>query len=296
MTIFLIISAILFFVMQTLALKKIKVNTLRENILTTGIFTGMIAIAFGLWGLYQPMQISKETIYFGTIFGILFIATIATYYYAMQTGPLSYTTFFYSTSMLIPSLAGILVWKEELSGTIILGMVLFLAAFYFISVHGSEKGTEESNKNKKWMILCFSSWLLNGSLSVVVKTQQTILKGTESTEMMMASFAAACIVSLIAYLFLLFINKEQKAMKQEIRNMTSSTIPLLAVALGSGAGNVIVTYLSSRVPSAYLFPFTLGGMMVGVTLYSVIFLKEKINKFGIIGILLGIIAMVAINI
>ena len=77
MIIVLIICAILFFIMQTIALKKIRITTLRENILTTGIFTGMIAIGFGLWGIYQPMQMSSSTVILGVVFGVLFIATIA---------------------------------------------------------------------------------------------------------------------------------------------------------------------------------------------------------------------------
>ncbi|NLL70213.1 MAG: EamA family transporter [Epulopiscium sp.] len=292
MIIVLIICAILFFIMQTIALKKIRITTLRENILTTGIFTGMIAIGFGLWGIYQPMQMSSSTVILGVVFGVLFIATIAAYYYAMQTGPLSYTTFFYSTSMLIPSLAGILVWKEPLTGTIVLGILLLLGAFYFISVYGQGKG---ENINKRWMFLCFWSWLCNGSLSVVVKTQQTLLKGIESTEMMMVSFSAACIISFLVYFILLGFKKQPNIFKEDIKNMKASLPSLMAVALGSGAGNVIVTYLASRVPSAYLFPFVLGGMMIGVTLYSVFFLKEKLNKFGILGITLGLVAIIAIN-
>ena len=292
MTIPLILLAIVFFGMQTIALKKIKVTTLRENLLQTGTFSGITAVCFWLWGAFAGISISPITLFYGILFGVIFIATISSYYYAMQTGPLSYTAFFYSSSMIIPALAGVMIWKDEFRWTMGLGILFFLAAFYFISVPGAQ---DKGKGNRKWLVLCFVTWLLNGSLSVLVKAQQMAMKGQEATSMTTVAFSCACVLCILCYFLLLARDRKLSSAGREIANMRSITLPLLALAVGNGGGNFTVTYLASRVSSAYLYPFVLGGMMVGVTAYSILGLKEKINRYGAIGIALGIAGLLAIN-
>jgi drug/metabolite transporter (DMT)-like permease len=292
MTMLLIIAAILFFGLQTIALKKIEVTTLRENILETSLFSGIVAVGFWILTILTKAEISSITFWYGVLFGVVFIATITSYYYAMQTGPLSYTAFFYSASMVIPSLAGILIWNDNFGWPAGVGILLFLAAFYFITVPGAQK---ENKGNKKWMMLCFATWLLNGSLSVIVKAQQMAMKGTQASSMTTVAFTFACVFSLLIYFVLLTAKKERVTACKDFHHMRALIIILVAVALGNGGGSFTLTYLSSRVSSAYLFPSVLGGMMIGVTLYSVFVLKEKINKFGVIGIVFGVSALLMIN-
>jgi multidrug transporter EmrE-like cation transporter len=56
-----------------------------------------------------------------------------------------------------------------------------------------------------------------------------------------------------------------------------------------------MTYLSGRLPGAYLYPFVNGSMIVLLTLASAVVFKEKLTKGGTIGILTGILAIVAVN-
>lgn len=124
-------------------------------------------------GADRPAHFSGPTVLYGILFGVLFVATLEFYYFAMQSGPLSYTGFFFSASMLIPSVAGLLFWKEPLTWKVGLGILLFLAAFYCITVLGGAKG---GKFNKRWLILCFFTWAGNGSLSLVMNFQQRALK------------------------------------------------------------------------------------------------------------------------
>ena len=220
------------------------------------------------------------------------VATLVVYFSAMRSGPLSYTAFFYSASMLISAIAGITIWNEPLKGSTAMGILLFLCAFYFISVLGSEK---QGKGSKKWLILCFFTWFFNGSLSLFVKSHQMTLKGTESTGMMLIGFATASIVGLMVYLFMLCSQNEEGSFKEDIGAVGGSWIPLLGAAIGGGGGNQIVIYLSAETPSSYLFPILQGGIMILITLYSGIILKEKINRWGRLGILLGLFAIVIIN-
>lgn len=288
----LLILSILFFGMQTVALKKIDVTTLRENILETGLFSAVVAAAFWVREAAVGERIGPVTVGFGVLFGVILIATIACYFYAMQTGPLSYTAFFYSASMVIPALAGVLVWRDTFRWTMGVGIALFVAAFYLICVPGAGAG---GRKSRRWMVLCFATFVLNGSLSVLVKAQQMATHGREAAGMTTMAFTSAFVLAVAVYVLLLGARKSFPAAKGELRHMGRLALPLLALAVGNGGGNLSVTWLSSRISSAYLFPTVLGGMMVGVTVYSVLALREKLDRFGAAGLLCGIAALVAIN-
>ena len=289
--VFLILAAILMFAFQSTALKKVEVSSLGQNLLVTGVSSGLIAVCLGGWALAAGQSFSVYTLGYGVLFGLMFIVTLAVYHFAMQSGPLSYTAFFFSASMLIPSAAGLIFWQEPFTWNIGAGILLFLAAFYFISVFGGERGRKGS---LRWLLLCALTWLFNGGLSVVMNLQQKSLKAAgmpaEPGQMMLVSFAAASAAALIAWAV---TAKGKFAASGEL--LKNFWLPILLVGVGTGLGNVLVAYLTGVVPSSYLFPFVQGGTMVAVTLYSSLALKEKINRFGQLGILLGVLAIVIIN-
>jgi len=72
-------------------------------------------------------------------------------------------------------------------------------------------------------------------------------------------------------------------------------LPIVLVGLSSLSGNFLLIYLAGRTSASYLFPLVQGSIIVGVTLISVLFFKEKLSLQGKIGLLTGIAAIVIIN-
>lgn len=289
---------IAFMAMQTFSLRYLKAENIRQNLLANGLFSTLIAIAFVVFVVIKGMAVSGTTVLFGAMFGFGFIATVSVYYYAMQSGPLSYTTFFFSASMIVPVIIGLFAWNESLKLTQGIGMAMFMAAFYCISVLGGERG---GKVNIRWIILCFATWLLNGLIGVVSKQHQINMNGGEYVQMMMMSFVFATVFALLAAVFFIIVDskKEKQSVgmivKKDMSLMWNGKIPLLGAAMGSGMANVIMTYLSSRLPGGYLYPITLGSVVVLVSLFSIWVLKEKPSKPGLVGILIGLVAIVITN-
>lgn len=298
MTILWIVLAIVFMALQTLSLRYLKAENMRQNLLANGLFSTLIAITFVIVTAVQGLSFHLPSVTFGALFGFMFVATVSVYYYAMQSGPLSYTTFFFSASMVVPVIFGLFFWSEKLTLPAGIGILLFMGAFYCISVLGGEKG---GKVNVRWIILCFGTWLLNGLLGCVSKQHQINMQGSEYQQMMMFSFVFAAIFALFsAAIMTLMDSKKEKTqakqlVKQDLAIMQGGRWPLLGAAVGSGAANVIMTYLSSRLPSGYLYPITLGSVVVLVSIFSALVLKEKPSKSGLFGILLGLVAIVVIN-
>ena len=53
--------------------------------------------------------------------------------------------------------------------------------------------------------------------------------------------------------------------------------------------------MSGVVAASYLYPVIQGGTMLSISLYSMIVLREKVNLAGKLGILIGVCAIVLLN-
>lgn len=276
------------FTLQTIAMKSILAQGLRQNLLITGILAALIAAGFGIYELFAKPHFSTLTLGIGVLFGALYVATLVTYYYAMQTGPLSYSSFFNSASMLIPTLAGLFIWNEPFTWQVGTGILLFLGAFYLITVPGGAKGQKIS---KKWVLFCLMSCLFNGCCSLTIKTHQMVMAGQESTELLLSGYFMSAVLAL--GLFGLLRMKQHPA--GDFALVKQAAFPLVLAAAGNGIGNVFVTYLSSRIDGAFLYPVVLGGMLILVSVYSACFLKEKMSRTGLVGLGVGICAIVVMS-
>lgn len=297
MNAFLILITIGMFALQTLSMKLIKADSLRHRLLVNAGFTLAASVGLLLFGVLSPgiLEISTETFYYGILFGFCFTVTIIFYNLAISAGPLSLTAFYFSASMLIPALAGILLFREPLRLSGVAAVVLFLGAFYFINVNPSKE--KKSAGSKKWYLYCCMTFLFNGLLAVIQKSQQAATHGAQSGGLMLVGFCSAFVFYLLSYLALYYAQKTKLSLTfaGERAVAAKNRLPMLLLAAGSVTGNLILTYLSGVMPGSYLFPLVQGSIIVSVTACSLLFFKEKLSRFGKIGITLGVIAIVVIN-
>lgn len=288
----LLFLAVALFIGQSIAVKIIKAESLTERLLVNSFFCALAACIMLFFGIFTPVfsAMSFTTLIMGIAFGLLFMLTILFYNLAMACGSLAYTAFYLSASMLISAAAGILIFKEPVKLTLIAATALFLAAFYFLNVTSKSK----DKINLKWLLLCLATFLCNGFLSVVQKGHQVLLKGTQSSSLMLIGFVFAFLFYFLAFLF---INKKKPVnLKQAKQLLTKNFIPIILITAASLGGNLLLTWLSGRMNGSYLFPLVQGSIVLGITAISIIFYKEKLSSRGKIGLLLGVAAIIIINI
>lgn len=292
----LILVSIILFTGQTLSMKLIRSNLFRERLLIYSGFTFIAAIGLLLFSLFQPeiRDIHPITLLFGTLFGLGFMLTIIFYNLAISTGPLSYTAFYFAASMLIPTFIGFIAFNELLTVAAIIAVFLFLGAFYFINVNPKKESTK---KGDRWLLYCLLTFLFNGLLGVIQKFHQYQLEGTQATGLMLVGFCSAFVFYLIAYS--IQYARDQKharlTLLQERTTLWHNILPMVLLASTSLIGNIIMTFLSGVVPSFYLYPLVQGSVIVSITLFSMLLFREKLTKYGKLGITLGVIAIVVIN-
>lgn len=276
------------FVMQTLALRAVKAPKLGEKLLLNMTFALLGAVSMFAFLLIseRAVSISTPTLLYGILFGILFAFTILFYNMALERGPLSYTAFYFSSSMIIPAGAGILIFGEPVGG-VPLAVVLFLAAFLLLN----KKGKQEKRTTGRWAFFCLLTFLCNGLLGVVQKLQQRASAGKEAAGLMAAGFLSAA----VCYLLLWLVCGRACKMTERLGKITTNLPAVFLLTLGSVGGNLLLTWLTGKVNSSYLFPMVQGSIIVAATLVSAFVYKEKLGKTGWAGICTGVAAIVVLN-
>ena len=70
----------------------------------------------------------------------------------------------------------------------------------------------------------------------------------------------------------------------------------LACGLGNGVVNYLVLILSGEMPASVMFPLISAGGILATFLVSLFLYKEKLSKYQNIGLILGIISVIFLNI
>lgn len=288
MNIFLVLMAIALFTGQTLAMKLVRAKSLATRLALYAFFTALATLGMGaVMAIFPSLGgISPATLVFGFLFGVLFALTILYYNFAIASGPLSHTTFYFSASMLIPAAAGLVLFHEPVRAALFAALALFLAAFYFLNA-----AKPDTARTKKWYLYCLLSFLFNGLSAVVQKGHQTIV-GNEASGLMLVGFFTA----FIAYCACALVFAKKKRAKVPLAALAKeNTLSIALLAIASLGGNVLLTYLAGQMSGSYLFPLVQGSIVICVSIISVLFFREKLNWHSKLGIALGVCAIVTIN-
>ena len=251
-----------------------------------GVFFNGLIFFFAALIFFKNIVDFKIGIFlFGCSFGILTVLFQLCYIKAMSCGNVSLTVLIVNLSMIIPIIVSVIFYKEQLGFLKLLGILLtFIALCLNVD---KEKGV----RFKKWFILCLLASLANGGLAVC----QQIFGKTEwksQTQSFVAwSYIIAAVVSALLYLI---IHAKGDGITFKIK---PSVLGFgLAVGLTLGFFQFINTKAIATIDGTLLFPTYNGGTLILSSISSVLILKDRLASNQKISILIGVFAIVLMNI
>ena len=262
---------------------KKNVKTLPDAVFFNGIIFLFACLSF----LKDVVGCSMATIAFGAIFGILTVAFQVTYMQAMSMGNVSLTVMLVNLSMIIPVVFSVIVFRETLTLLNGVGILLILLAL----VACTEKHSTTGGRTQNWFLWAFAASALNGALAICLKIFGTTPFKAENRAFVAWAYLTAFALSLLLYLVL-------KANRKE-KTFQTGWKPIL---IGGGAGITLAVFQTlnawavSRIHAAVFFPSYNGGSLILSTLSGVLLLKDKLKKTQLLAILLGIAAIVLLNV
>ncbi len=227
------------------------------------------ALLFLLWCTVKGSHFHLPTAIYGLLYGLFLMASMHFGLLALSTGPMALSSMLVAMSLIIPLFWGLLFWNESLSLPAIFGLILLLAAIALIC------SPKKGSLSKKWLFYCLLTLISNGICSVIQKYHQQAFPGAHQPEFMLYAMGSVTLMLLVIQL---------------IKNRTVPTPTALGAASGimNGLANFVVLLLAATENASQLFPLVSAINIMAAYLTGLLFFREKIRLFQLLGLLIGI--------
>jgi len=235
----------------------------------------------------DSLFVSWEILKYAVLFAISYATTTFTLVLALKLGNLSLTSLFFSYSLIIPTLNGLLFLGDEAGLFKYIGITALLISIFLVRKK-EEKSEDEKKTSFNWLICVAIGFVANGMCSVIQNAQKIRFDGKYDCEFMIVSLIIVVVIFAIAVAL-----KERK----EFIECTKSGMYVSALnGIATGATNLLVMASLAFVPSSVFFPLISAGGIVLTFFFSLFLYKEKFVPRQFIGLLFGVVALVFLNI
>ena len=255
---------------------KTKLKTAKHINFFNIVVYSICVLIFGL--LLLKEQFSLFTFLLGLLFGVVTALSNLFKMLSLSNGPMNLTLLVTTSSMIIPTMSGIFL--GEAFSFAKLCIVLILIGFIYLAVSKSD----DTKVSKKWFLFCLLAFSFQGTIGILQKIHQSSIHKTEVSGFLCVAFICAIIFCVI----------KNKGFSREIQ-LDKSSVFIALICGGCTFGmNYINLKLSGALPSQLFFPLINGSAIVLSSLMSMIIFKEKLSKRQAVGLIGGIISLIAI--
>ena len=255
------------------------------------LFSGIVSL-FALLFFIGSALISGEGIKFDAAvlpfsigFAAVYIIAIVCEVLSLKWGSLAITSLVMSYSLLIPTAYG-LIMGEPMSWLKGAGFALLIVSAFLVR----NQRTDDDNKKVsfKWLIVVVFAFACNGFCSVFQTAQERKFDGAFNSSFMIMALSIAAVVSLLIGFIC-----ERKSVKSVLKK---GFLSAALCGICNGATNLLVMVIVGGVAASLFFPVLSASQLTLLFLLSVTVYKEKFIPRQFVGMALGLIAIVVLNI
>lgn len=283
---YLLCVSIMFASFNSILLHKVRL----KNASTVFLFNFFCAIVWCLllWTANGfQLHFNRTAMFWGILYGITQALFILFKTLAMNSGPVSVTTLVGNMSLVISVLFCFVIWGEVISKFDVVGLVLLLAGIFLATY---EK-TEETGK-RRWIIYVTFFLIFAAGVGISFKGFSKSGDLEQAGDMMLI----AAFVMALLYMLLTIVTKKQCGAQKDDKVTREFYLYAIFTGVLSCIYNRLNIYLSGNLDAVIFFPAFNGGVIFLSTIFSVIFLKERLRAKTIVGGGLGLIGICIIGI
>ena len=234
-----------------------------------------------------------EILPYAISFALAFCSATLFGFWAILSGPLSLTSLATSYSLFIPTFWGIIFDGDKTSVWLYLGLALLAASLVFINLKdkpkekGAEKTEGEVKITLKWAIFVLIALVTNGACSTIQPAQTRIFGGKYDSVFMIIALAIVFVALLVFVLI--------KERREIIPSVKAGGVAMILCGATNGLVNLLVMLASPLVNNSVFFPLISAGGIVLTWLVSMFLYKEKLSAKQNIGMVLGVLSIIFLN-
>lgn len=237
------------------------------------------------------LKASWYSVLLGVIFGVIIMGSSIFRAKAIKIGPFGYTSVIVNLSTAITALSGALFWNESLGVFKIIGIVLMIGSFFFAIDTESDNGKKA---NIKWFFLCLLALFFCSFIGIMQKIHQTSEYKNEAIGFLIVAFLTSAIISFAGYAFTKKNENEREERHGATKKWLWFLITLTICGIGAAGNNVLNLYLSGVMDTAIFFPIANGVPLLASLIVSFLIFKEKLKTKQLIGLGIGVLAIVCL--
>ena len=231
---------------------------------------------------------TAELLPYGIVSGIIFAAASFMTSVALGCGSFVLTNLFLSYALLIPTMYGILLLNEPVSWITVVGLVMIAASIFFtraVNDDGEDRGGERTSI--LWIVAVSISVVGSGAFAIMQKLQQVRFDQSADSEFMIITLATAAV--------LLFGIAAVKDGGAAFRTLRRGALYAPIAGISNGATNFINLTVNAMIPISIAAPSRSGVTIVVSFLIALLFFRERLSARQIFGVVIGIAALVLLN-
>ncbi len=288
MNAFLLILVVLGITTQNVT-KKIYSEKSKGGAYTFSALSALVALIFFLFSSGGNLRFTWAFLPHAIGFAATYSLSIIFSFLAIKEGPLSLTSLVTSYSLLIPTIYGLIAWGEKFSFLFAIGLVLLIVSIFLIRLEPKADKDEKEKKRltPKWILYVLLAFIGGGGCSAVQKGQQLAFRGAYKNEFMIVALSITFVATIVCALCF--------EKKDTLMHAKRGLFLYVLCGAANGAVNLMVLILSLRMPASVMFPIISAGGILASAILSMTVYKEKLSILQKIGLLLGILSIVILN-
>ena len=242
------------------------------------LFATLFFVVTDADGFHAPAEMIPLAILNAFLFGAGFYCTFAAY----KCGPYGLTRLIGNFSLIFTIFYGIFFLNEQPKIATYIGIVMIFAAMVLINY--KKKGEDEMGISLKWFILVMISMVANGFIGVFTRMQQIRFNDTCSSEFQIISIGGSFVLLALIGLIL-----DRDKLPYVLKH---GSIYGVGAGIFNGAKNFLTLVIYTLLPLSIVSPMKTGLGMLATFALALCIYKEKYAKKQIIGVILGVVAVI----
>ncbi len=248
------------------------VNLFKNNIITAIISV----IVFTVQGVEFSFFKNPLAMLLGVFYGVFIMLSQIFLIKAVEYSAAGVCSLIYSMGFIIPILFSVIILNETLDALKIIGLFLIVVSFILV--------THVKSKNTQKLYFAFLAMLSSGFVGIIQKLISYVPQKFEINEYLTVAFSVMLICSAIGFFSIKKNNKKHENSKEFL--ITSA---LMGVCVAFP--NFINTFLAGKMSGVLFFTCVNGGTIILSCVFSLILFKEKLKSIQIVGVILGVLAI-----
>lgn len=229
---------------------------------------------------------AKGILGYGIVNSFMYATGFYAAYAAFKLGSFGLTRLFTSFGVIISTFYGILFLKEP---TTVLTYISFSMILISLALMNYSKPDDAGQKiTVKWVIYVLLIVISNAAIAIIGRIQHGIFGDTYKNEFLIISLAGAAIS-----LFVLGMVFERGSFKT---TLTHGFIYGASAGVFNGINNLLILVTYNYLPISFTSPLKSGLGIVISFVVSMLVYKEKFTKRQYVSVIIGILAVVLMNI